>query len=100
MLRQKTMVFVWRCPDCSGIYGGESPFFLYTDGDHRYCPCGSRLVEDVAPEGKRRYRLVVPRYLENTSLHHRLEELAERAESLEVAPGRRDDRHVGIFSCE
>ncbi len=44
-------VFVWRCPVCSGVYEGEALFFLHTDGEHRYCPCGGRLVESVEPAG-------------------------------------------------
>jgi hypothetical protein len=100
MLEQQTMVFVWRCPDCPGVYGGESMFFLYTDGEYRYCSCGSRLIEDLEPGGKQRYRLVIPRYLEDTALHRQLEELMADEESVEVVPGREEDRHVAIFSCE
>jgi hypothetical protein len=92
------MVFVWRCPHCPEVYEGEGLFFLYTDGDYRYCRCGGRLVEDVAPEGERRYRLAIPAYLRGTSLHRQLEEFLEGEEGIEVVPGRREDRHVNLFS--
>jgi hypothetical protein len=93
---QKTMAFVWRCPDCPGVYDGESLLFLYTDGDYRYCPCGARLVEGVAPEGERSYRLNIPEQLRGTSLHRQLEELLAGEESVEVAPGRREDPHISL----
>src|SRR3712207_3688839 len=50
MIRVQTVVLVWRCPDCPGVYDGEGLPFLYTDEDYGYCPCGGRLVEDVASE--------------------------------------------------
>jgi hypothetical protein len=93
------MVFVWRCPDCSGLYGGESLPFLFIDGDHGYCPCGGRLVEDVAPEGGRRYRLVIPKHLRGTSLHRQLEEHLAYEEGVEVCIGREGDRYIHLFSC-
>lgn len=98
MLEEKTMVFVWRCPDCSGSYDGESLLFLYTDGEYRYCTCGGRLVEGVAPEGERHYRLVIPDHLRDTSLHRQLEELLDGEEGVEVALGRREDRHINLRS--
>ncbi len=89
MLGEKTMVFVWRCPDCPGVYDGEGLLFLHTDGYYRYCVCGGRLVEDLAPEGECCYRLVVPSYLAGTSLHRRLEELLGGERGVELASGRR-----------
>ncbi len=50
MFGEEAVVFVWRCPNCPGIYDGESLLFLHFDGDHRYCPCGGQLVQDVTPE--------------------------------------------------
>ena len=98
MIEEKTMVFVWRCPDCSRSYAGESLLFLYTDGEYRYCTCGGRLVEDVAPEGERHYRLVIPDRLRGTSLHRQLEELLADEENVEVALGRREDRYINLRS--
>jgi len=92
------MVFVWRCPDCSGVYDGGSLFFLYADGDYRYCTCGGRLVEDVAPESEQRCRLVIPERLRGTSLHRQLEELLPGEEGVEVSPGRVEDRQVNLFA--
>lgn len=100
MLREVTTTFVWRCPNCSGIYGGESLPFLYMDGRHGYCPCGGRLVEDVAPEGKRHYRLVVPEPLRGTALHRQLEDLVADEDGVEVAFGGRRDHHINLFSCD
>lgn len=99
MLKEETAVFVWRCPDCPGVYSGKSLLFLYTDGDYRYCRCGSRLVEGVAAGVERHYRLLLPKSLRNTSLHRQLEELLADEEDIEVAPGQGDDRHVSLFSC-
>jgi len=96
MLGERTMVFVWRCPDCPGVYGGESLLFLHTDGYYRYCTCGGRLVEDVAPEEERCSRLAIPSYLVGTSLHRRLEELLADEEGVELTSGRRDDGRVGL----
>ena len=98
MLEEETMVFVWRCSDCSEVYNGEGLLFLYTDEDCGYCPCGGRLVEGVAPEVERRYRLVIPEHLRGTSLHRQLEELLEGEEGVEVAPGHRQDRGIGLCS--
>ena len=61
--REETVAFIWRCPGCSGVYEGEGLLFLHTDGVHRYCPCGGRLIEDVEPAAERRYRLVIPERL-------------------------------------
>ncbi len=91
------MVFVWRCPDCPGVYDGEGLLFLYTDGDHVYCTCGSCLVEGVAPEEERRYRPVIPERLRGTSLHRQLEELVAD-EDIEVASGPGEDSHIHLFS--
>lgn len=99
MLKEETAVFVWRCPDCPGVYSGASLLFLYADGDCRYCRCGSRLVEGVAAGVERRYRLLLPKSLKGTSLHRQLEELLADEEGIEVAPGRGDDRHVSLFCC-
>ncbi len=99
MLREATTTFVWRCPECSGTYGGESLPFLYTDGGYSYCPCGGLLVEDVAPEGERHYRLVVPELLRGTALHRQLEEFVAD-DGVEVAFGGRGDRYINLFSCE
>ena len=99
MLREETAVFVWRCPDCPGVYSGESLSFLYADGDYRYCRCGSRLVEGVAAGVERHYRLLLPKSLRGTLLHRQLEELLADEKYIEVAPGQGDDRHVSLFSC-
>jgi hypothetical protein len=99
MLKEETAVFVWRCPNCPGVYSGESLLFLYTDGDHRYCRCGSRLIEGVAGGVERHYRLVLPKSLRGTLLHRQLEELLADEEDIEVAPGRDEDRHISLFSC-
>ena len=98
MLKEETAVFVWRCPDCPGVYDGEILLFLHTDGDYRYCTCGGRLVEDVAPKGERCCRLVIPEQLRGTSLHRRLEELLAGKEGVEVVPERREDRCINLFS--
>jgi hypothetical protein len=95
---KETAVFVWRCPDCPGVYDGDSLLFLYTDGDYRYCTCGSRLVEGVATGIDRHYRLILPERLRGTSLHRQLEELVAD-EEIEVAPERGEDRHISLFSC-
>ena len=91
--REKTVTFVWRCPDCFGAYEGEGLLFLHTDGVHRYCPCGGQLVEGVEPAAERRYRLVIPEHLRDTLLHRQL----ERREDVEVTVGGRLDRHINIF---
>ena len=88
------VTFVWRCPDCSGVYEGEVLLFLHTDGVHRYCPCGGLLVESVEPATERRYRLVIPERLRGTPLHRQLES-REAGEPVEVTVGR--DRHIDIF---
>jgi hypothetical protein len=93
---ERTMVFVWRCPDCSGVYEGEVLLFLHTDGVHRYCPCGGRLVESVEPATERRYRLVIPERLRGTLLHRQLE-LREAGEAIEVTVGGRRDAHIDIY---
>ena len=98
MIEEKTMVFVWRCPDCSASYAGESLLFLYTDGEYRYCTCGGRLVEDVAPEGEPHYRLVIPNQLRGTSLHRQLEKLVADEEGVEVTLSRREDCHINLRS--
>ena len=99
MLKERTMTFVWRCPDCSGMYGGESIAFLYTDGARGYCPCGGLLVEDVAPDGERHYRVVIPELLVGTLLHRQLEELVMSEDRVEVTSGRWGDRHINLYSC-
>ena len=99
MLKEETAVFVWRCPDCSGVYDGEILLFLHTDGDYRYCTCGGRLIEGVAAGVDRHYRLLVPESLRGTSLYRQLEELLADEEDIEVAPGRGEDRHIHLFSC-
>jgi hypothetical protein len=94
--REEAVAFVWRCPDCSGVYAGEGLLFLHTDGTHRYCPCGGRLVEDVEPATERHYRLVIPEHLRGTSLHRQLE-WREADEAVEVTVGGGRVRHVSIF---
>ena len=93
---EETVIFVWLCPDCSGVYDGQSMQFLYTDGECGYCPCGGRLVEDVIPASEHHYRLVIPEQLRGTRLHRQLE-LREADETVEVTVGGRHDRHIGIF---
>lgn len=97
MIGEQTMVFVWRCPDCPGVYDGEGLLFLYTDGDHVYCTCGSCLVEGVAPEEERRYRPVIPERLRGTSLHRQLEKLLAGEGGVEIASGRRKDHRIALF---
>jgi hypothetical protein len=99
MLKERTMTYVWRCPDCSSMYDGESLPFLYTDGANGYCPCGGLLVEDVAPERERHYRLVIPELLVGTLLHRQLEELVVGEDRVEVTSGRCEDRHINLHSC-
>ena len=96
--REETVIFVWRCPDCSGAYDGESLLFLHTDGACRYCSCGGRLVEDVEPAAEHHYRLVIPERLRGTQLHRQLER-REAGEAIEVTVGGRHDRHIGISCC-
>ena len=86
MAREEAVMFVWRCPNCPGEYDGESLLFLHSDEDHRYCPCGGWLVEDMAPGQEWRYRLVMPEYFEGTSLPQQVEELLEDEWSSEVVP--------------
>ena len=97
MIREQTVVFVWRCPDCPGVYDGEGLLFLYTDEDYGYCTCGGRLVEDVVPEEERRYRPVMPERLEGTSLHRQLERLLSGEEGAEITPGYREDLRIDLF---
>jgi hypothetical protein len=92
----RKLVFVWRCPDCSGVYEGEVLFFLHTDEVNWYCPCGGRLVESVEPATERRYRLVIPERLRGTLLHRQLE-WREAGEAVEVTVGGRRERHINIF---
>ncbi len=98
MIEERTMVFVWRCPDCPGVYDGEGLLFLYTDGDYGYCTCGARLVEDVAPEGESCCRPVIPKRLRGTSLHRQLEGLLADEEGVEISPGRQEDRRIDLFA--
>ncbi len=91
---EETVAFVWRCPGCSAVYGGEGLLFLHTDEVHWYCPCGGRLVEGVEPATQRHYRLVIPKRLRGTPLHRQL----EWGETVEVTVGRERDQHINI-SC-
>jgi hypothetical protein len=94
MFARETVTFVWRCPDCSAVYGAEGLPFLHADEARWYCPCGGRLVEGVEPATERHYRLVIPERLQGTLLHRQL----EWREAVEVTVGgRRDDRHIDIF---
>ena len=93
---EEMVAFVWRCPDCSGVYEGEVLLFLHTDGVHRYCPCGGRLVESVEPAVERHYRVVIPERLRGTLLHRQLES-REAGESVEITVGRGRDQHIDIF---
>jgi hypothetical protein len=95
MFSGEKVVFVWRCPDCSAVYGGEGLLFLHADGASWYCPCGGRLVEDVEPKVERHYRLVIPERLRGTLLHRQL----EWREAVEVSVGCERDRHIDIFSA-
>ena len=98
MAREEAVMFVWRCPNCPGEYDGESLLFLHSDGNHRYCPCGGWLVEDMAPGQEWRYRLVMPEYVKGTSLPRQVEELLEDERSSEVAPGHREDCYINFLS--
>jgi hypothetical protein len=84
--KEETVVVVWRCPGCSGVYDGESLQFLYSDEVYRYCPCGDRLVEAVEPDTEHRYRLVIPERLRGTRLHRELER-REARKAVEVTIG-------------
>jgi hypothetical protein len=99
-MKEETVVFVWWCPDCLGEYDYEGLFFLYADEDHVYCPCGGRLVEGVAPEGVRRYRLVILVRLRGTPLYRQLGELLAGEEGIETIFGRREDQHIDLSSCK
>ena len=91
---EETVTFVWRCPECSAVYGSEGLLFLHTDGAHWYCPCGGRLVEDVEPATERHYRLIIPERLRGTHLHRQL----QWREAVEVTVGAgRDEQHIDIF---
>jgi hypothetical protein len=77
------------------VYGGEGLLYLHTDEVHWYCPCGGRLAEDMEPATERHYRLVIPEQLRGTLLHRQL----EWRETVEVTVGgKREDRHINIFS--
>ena len=54
-------------------------------------------MEDVAPEGERRYRLVIPVHLIGTSLHRQLEGLLSDGKGIEVAHGRWEDHHIKLL---
>jgi len=98
IIRKETVIFVWRCPDCSGVYDGESILFLYTDGACGYCTCGGRLIEDGMPASEHHYRLVIPERLRGTRLHRQLER-READEAVEVTVGDRWERHISISCC-
>jgi hypothetical protein len=89
-----TVAFVWRCPDCTAVYGGEGLVFLHTDEVNWYCSCGGRLVEDVEPATERHYRLVIPERLRGTLLHRQL----EWRQTVEVTVGGEREKHINIFS--
>jgi hypothetical protein len=97
MIKEQTVVFVWRCPDCPRVYDGEGLPFLYTDEDYGYCPCGGRLVEDVASEEERRCRPVISERLKGTSLHRQLERLLASEEGVEVALGPQEVHRIDLF---
>jgi hypothetical protein len=99
MLRERAVTFVWRCPECSTVYDGESLLFLYADGFYSYCSCGGRLVEDVEPERERRYRLVIPGSLVGSRLHRQLE-MREEGEIVEVAVGELEDGYIHLCNCD
>jgi hypothetical protein len=94
MISGERVTFIWRCPECSAVYGGEGLLFLHTDEVHWYCPCGGQLVEDVEPATERHYRLVIPERLRGTLLHRQL----EWRQAVEVTVGGERDRHINIFS--
>jgi len=56
----------------------------YADEDHLYCPCGGRLVGGAAPEGERRYRLVISARLRSTPSYRQLGELLAGEEGIEI----------------
>ncbi len=94
------VTFVWRCPECAGVYAGESLLFLYTDGVYRYCSCGGRLVEGVEDSGRDlHYRLVISERLRGTALHRQLARRMADEDSVEVEVGGRPDRCVGVYNC-
>jgi len=94
MFSGKSVAFVWRCPVCVAVYGGDGLSFLHTDEEHWYCPCGGQLVEDVEPATERQYRLVIPERLRGTLLHRQL----EWREAVEVTVGCERDQHINISS--
>jgi hypothetical protein len=91
-----TVAFVWRCPGCASVYEGGSLVYLPTDGTHRYCSCGGRLVEGVEAVSERRYRLVIPEALRGSRLHRQLERRTA-GENVEIAVGRGGERHINLF---
>ena len=94
MFARETVTFVWRCPECSAVYGADGLPFLHADETRWYCRCGGQLVEGVEPATERHYRLVIPERLQGTLLHRQL----EWREDVEVTVGGgRDDRHIDIF---
>lgn len=89
-VRGGVAAFVWRCPECRGVYDLESLQFLYSDGPRRYCPCGGLLDEDVEPVGYgegHRYRLVIPAHLEGTRLHEELLQRERDDDAVDVCVG-------------
>ena len=74
----------------------EGLLFLYADEDHLYCPCGGRLVGGAAPEGERRYRLVIPARLRGTPSYRQLGELLVGEEGIEIIFRRRQDQHINL----
>jgi hypothetical protein len=94
--REQTVVFVWRCTGCVAVYDGENVLFLHTDGANRYCRCGKRLVEDLAPVAERHFRLVIPEPLWGTALHRQLDGRGA-GEAVEVTVGGREKGHIDVL---
>jgi hypothetical protein len=72
------------CLQCGPYFDESGARFLYSDGTGSYCPCGTRLLESVEPEGERHYCLLIPERLEWSAMHWALARQSETRISVEV----------------